>query len=251
MRRLFRPILLLIVTAFLLIPVVITHAQAGVTVTAQVQASLREGPGRQFKVLGSLPEGASAPASARSQDNAWIQATYNGITGWIAARQVTVTGNLNSLPVSGGTGGPAPAASGGSSSTVPTQPSPPANTRTLTLSERRVSHWFLYYFSDITAVAIQNGQLVITANGSVNSVPKVVTTYFNIGVANGKFVAAATSLTFDGGNHPVSEFTPDSIAKGNQITADGITGLFMAWEGDRTPVSVALNPGQMVITYAR
>ncbi len=244
MRNPTRSLLITVVVILFLAPLVAAHAQAGVTVTAQVQASLREGPSRQTKIVGGMPENASAPALARSQDNAWVQANYNGITGWIAVRQVTVHGDLNTLPVSAAAGGAAP-------SSAQTAPVRSANTRTLTLTERRVFRWLSYVDPNITSATVQNGQLVVVENGSVDSIKKVITDYFNVAVVDGKIVATLTTLSFDNATHPASDFQPEGINKINQLVSDGLNGLFQAWEGVRTVVSVTLDPGQLVIIYAR
>src|SRR5262249_16018939 len=60
-----------------------------------------------------------------------VQITYSGVTGWVAFRQVTVSGNLNALPVSASAGSVAPAA--------PSAPLPSANTGVMLTAQAQVN----------------------------------------------------------------------------------------------------------------
>src|SRR5664279_4701188 len=105
----------------LLVPLVTVQAQ-GITVTAQVQATLRAGPGRQFAALGGVGANVTVPAVGRSGDNAWVQVNASGKVGWLSKIQVTVNGDFNALPVTSGQGGGAPAAAGATATKVPPAP---------------------------------------------------------------------------------------------------------------------------------
>src|SRR5258708_23669076 len=98
-------ILLALLFVFL-VPLVTVHAQ-GITVTAQVQATLRKGPGRDFPPVGvgGVSPNTTVPALGRSADNTWVQVNANGTIGWLSKNQVTVNGDFNALPVTGGQGG--------------------------------------------------------------------------------------------------------------------------------------------------
>ncbi len=94
-------------------------AQTGVQVTTTAVTRLRSGPGTDFAQIGSIPFNTTLPAIGRNADTTWIQVSYNGMVGWVAAFLVTVAGDVNTLPV-GGVAGPPP-----DQGTPPPPPPPP------------------------------------------------------------------------------------------------------------------------------
>jgi uncharacterized protein YraI len=91
-----------------------------------VTASLHNGPGTGYPILGTLPSGAIVKVIGRSDDSTWLQVVSQvGITGWLPAAVVEVNGDIAQLAV----GAPGP----GPSIAVPTQSlsdlAPPVPTR--------------------------------------------------------------------------------------------------------------------------
>src|SRR5258708_20433773 len=80
----------------------VINGQGGVTVTTTVQAKLRNGPGTNYASLADIPVSSVMPAVGRNADNTWIQVNFNNTIGWVAARLLTISGNVNSLPDSSG-----------------------------------------------------------------------------------------------------------------------------------------------------
>ncbi len=83
---------------------------SGVTATATISLNLRSGPGTSYAVVGVFTAGATAPIIGRAADSNWINITYNGQTGWVAGWLCSISGDLNSVPVTSGSssGSPAP-----------------------------------------------------------------------------------------------------------------------------------------------
>ncbi len=67
----------------------VINALANCLVKTRHGLNFRESPGGES--FGSLPEGASMPASARTPS--WFHVTYRGVTGWISADYVTTDGD--------------------------------------------------------------------------------------------------------------------------------------------------------------
>lgn len=80
-----------------------------VSATTTDVLNIREGPDRTTKSLGKLQQGTTVTVVGRNADNSWlhIQIPESTNTGWVSAQFVTVTGDLNSLPII--EGGTAPA----------------------------------------------------------------------------------------------------------------------------------------------
>jgi hypothetical protein len=77
------------------LPLTPTVATAeGVTVTASNTVNLRGGPGTSYPITGSLAGGQTT--RAKGQNNNWL---YLGNDQWVAAWVVTVTGEVNTLPM--------------------------------------------------------------------------------------------------------------------------------------------------------
>ena len=63
--------------------------------------NFRAGPGVEFEILDVLPFGTKVPVIGRIASNRWIQVDNSGVPGWISRFYTTVTGDLNSVPVTG------------------------------------------------------------------------------------------------------------------------------------------------------
>lgn len=62
--------------------------------------NVRSGPGVDYPVIGRLREGDFAPVVGRSDESSnWLLIDQNGRQGWVAFFTVSVTGNLNNLPI--------------------------------------------------------------------------------------------------------------------------------------------------------
>ncbi|MGB1286390.1 MAG: SH3 domain-containing protein, partial [Aggregatilineales bacterium] len=94
-------------------------AQGTFQVQVQSRLSLREGPGTNFARITTMDVGTIVNVSARDSTNTWIFGTTNtNLTGWMALRYTSITGDqVFALPVSGASA-PAPS--------VPSNPAPVA-----------------------------------------------------------------------------------------------------------------------------
>jgi uncharacterized protein YraI len=92
-------VLLLLATAFLIAPVTSSQAQGGITATAKSQLTFRSGPATTYGSLGLIPSKTVLPAIGRNAKNTWVQVNFNNTPGWVIVSLVTVTGDLNALPV--------------------------------------------------------------------------------------------------------------------------------------------------------
>ena len=80
----------------------------GITATVNVALlNFRSAPSSTAQILSKLNKGQVYPATGRTGDNAWVQLSVGGVTGWVAAQFVTLSGDINTLPVVSGGGGPA------------------------------------------------------------------------------------------------------------------------------------------------
>jgi uncharacterized protein YraI len=98
LHRLFLVILLL-TTVFLIAPVTSSQAQGGITATAKSQLTFRSGPATTYSSQGLIPAKTVLPAIGRNATNTWVQVNFNNAPGWVILSLVTVTGDLNALPV--------------------------------------------------------------------------------------------------------------------------------------------------------
>jgi hypothetical protein len=74
------------------------------TATVTTTATMRSGPGMEYAIMGTVPEGAIVDVSGRNEDNQWLQIIYppgSQLRGWVPAIQVDLTGNIDLLPVEG------------------------------------------------------------------------------------------------------------------------------------------------------
>jgi hypothetical protein len=84
-------------------PVVVTAAATDVL-------NIREGPARTTASLGKLQKGQEVTVVGRNGDGTWLQIERpdGAGLGWVSAEFVTVTGDVNTLPVTSGESGSAP-----------------------------------------------------------------------------------------------------------------------------------------------
>jgi hypothetical protein len=87
-------------------------APVEVTATTTDVLNIRQGPARTTASLGKLPQGTTVTVVGRNEDNSWlqIQIPETANLGWVSAEFVTISGDVNSLPVvqTDGGGGAAP-----------------------------------------------------------------------------------------------------------------------------------------------
>ncbi|HSM58822.1 MAG TPA: LysM peptidoglycan-binding domain-containing protein [Candidatus Sulfomarinibacteraceae bacterium] len=74
-------------------------APTGIQATTQANLRLRSGPSTNNEILTVLPYGTTVPVQARNQAGDWIQVTYQGRVGWMAAWYTSISGDLNTVPV--------------------------------------------------------------------------------------------------------------------------------------------------------
>lgn len=61
---------------------------------------VRSGPGTNYQIIGSLQDGSTVPVIGRTPDSSWLQVMLpNGQRGWSGAGFLTVSGGVNSIPV--------------------------------------------------------------------------------------------------------------------------------------------------------
>lgn len=71
-----------------------------VQATTQVNLRLRSGPGTGFQILDVAPRGTTVAVLGRNQSGNWIQVSYQGRVGWMAAWYTTLSGgSINDVPV--------------------------------------------------------------------------------------------------------------------------------------------------------
>ncbi len=68
-------------------------------IVVRTSVNIRSGPGKKFRAIGALRPAQSAPVIGRSADGQWWQIQFDARTGWVAARNVTITGNASRVPV--------------------------------------------------------------------------------------------------------------------------------------------------------
>ena len=64
-------------------------AWAETAVVTGNDVNMREGPGTNFRILGSLPEGEVVTVTDRSNGN-WYAVEYNGVTGFMSGNYLEV-----------------------------------------------------------------------------------------------------------------------------------------------------------------
>lgn len=78
-----------------------TPTPSVVTATTTDNVRVRAGPGTKYGVLATMANGTALTAVGRNADSSWIQIQLPGKTdlGWLTAEFVTISGDVNSLPV--------------------------------------------------------------------------------------------------------------------------------------------------------
>ncbi len=76
-----------------------TEAVTNVYITVFRRVNVRSGPGADAERLGTLFPGRTADIRGRTADNQWLLIDYNGESGWVAYFVVTITGELDTIPV--------------------------------------------------------------------------------------------------------------------------------------------------------
>lgn len=72
----------------------------GLLATTQANLRLRSGPGTNHEILEVLPFGTVVSVTGRNASSDWIQVTYQGRSGWVAAWHTAISGgSLSSAPV--------------------------------------------------------------------------------------------------------------------------------------------------------
>jgi hypothetical protein len=77
------------------------EAPIRVYVTTQDFSALRAGPSLHFPRVTVVPPGITMPAIGRTSDATWIQVSYGGQRGWIAAWLLVWSGDMMGLPLDG------------------------------------------------------------------------------------------------------------------------------------------------------
>ncbi|MCA9908520.1 MAG: tandem-95 repeat protein, partial [Anaerolineae bacterium] len=63
---------------------------------------VRSGPSRSYVVLANAPRGSVFPILGRTNNNAWFQVNFNGVLGWVIAREVELqSANFADIPLGG------------------------------------------------------------------------------------------------------------------------------------------------------
>ncbi len=68
-------------------------------VTAFRRVNVRLGPGTEFTRIGFMNPRNVADLTGRTEDNEWLQINFEGQNGWVAYFVVSISGNLNQVPV--------------------------------------------------------------------------------------------------------------------------------------------------------
>jgi uncharacterized protein YraI/fermentation-respiration switch protein FrsA (DUF1100 family) len=76
----------------------VATAQATVTVITLNDLRLRSGPGTQYDIVTVIPSGTTLTATARNDASNWVRVDFNGQTGWLFVQQLSIRGQLSSLP---------------------------------------------------------------------------------------------------------------------------------------------------------
>jgi ABC-type branched-subunit amino acid transport system substrate-binding protein len=78
-----------------------TSTPDGVTITilAQPFQNVRSGPGRDYSVIGQLPEGSQARVIGANAQNTWVVIDFRGQQGWLSVPLLEVFGDLNTVPI--------------------------------------------------------------------------------------------------------------------------------------------------------
>ncbi|MDP3766830.1 MAG: SH3 domain-containing protein, partial [Dehalococcoidia bacterium] len=88
-------------------------------------ATMRNGPGFEYAILGTIPNGASVSIVGRNEDASWLQVVYppnSTLRGWVGASFVDVDGNVMRLALGGPGASPSVDLPPGGIEPLPTEP---------------------------------------------------------------------------------------------------------------------------------
>lgn len=68
-------------------------------ITAFRRVNVRSGPGLEYRRIGVLEPGSTADIMSRTDDNQWMRIDFNDMEGWVAYFVISVTGELDDIPV--------------------------------------------------------------------------------------------------------------------------------------------------------
>jgi LysM repeat protein len=93
--------LVLALTALLLIPALQALAQVGAVATVNTgRLNVRTGPGIQFGIITSIPQGTQVTLIGRAQGSTWVQVQLaDGTQGWVNSIHLRTFANIPALPV--------------------------------------------------------------------------------------------------------------------------------------------------------
>lgn len=75
------------------------HLPGQTFVTTYRRVNVRNGPGTEYTVIGSLEAGSSADVSGRTTDDEWLRIAFDDQDGWVAFFVVSLNGSLDSVDV--------------------------------------------------------------------------------------------------------------------------------------------------------
>ena len=81
-----------------------TTPTGGVTATTTVNLRIRQGPNTTYTQIGLAPRGTVLAVEGRNAASNWLQIDYNGTKGWVAAWYTTISGSLDGVAVTDGSG---------------------------------------------------------------------------------------------------------------------------------------------------
>jgi uncharacterized protein YraI len=100
----------------------------GLSGKLRTTASMRNGPGPGYPILGTIPRSAVVTVVGRNEDNTWFQVIYPpgfSIRGWVQATLIDIEGDVSSLVIAGPGAGPdvqVPTYAGPINVPIPTEP---------------------------------------------------------------------------------------------------------------------------------
>ncbi len=76
----------------------------GLVGQVRTTTTMRNGPGPDYPILGTIPRGALVAVVGRSANQSWLQVTYppgSQLRGWVSIAYIDVTGDIDQLAVAG------------------------------------------------------------------------------------------------------------------------------------------------------
>ena len=137
MRLSFRGVVCLGIVLMTTLPTIARDAGTPEPVVAQAfrSTNVRSGPGADYDIVGRMREGDEAPVIGRSDESSnWLLIDQGDQQGWVAFFTVTVSGNLNDVPIIPAGGPPPP-----STTVEPAEQALQASTDVFVSAYRRVN----------------------------------------------------------------------------------------------------------------